>query len=103
MSISMRLAIPAPAVTDAAPTRLRVRVAATGNDGSLPVARAAVQAETGALRGCASLPSKPLGAAQPCRSRGAPSCVTRRRTSACAPSSGSPPEPSRECLTCLLS
>ncbi|ONM25521.1 Cold-regulated 413 inner membrane protein 2 chloroplastic [Zea mays] len=50
MSISMRLAIPAPAVTDAAPTRLRVRVAATGNDGSLPVARAAVQAETGALR-----------------------------------------------------
>ncbi|AQL03389.1 Retrovirus-related Pol polyprotein LINE-1 [Zea mays] len=60
MSISMRLAIPAPAVTDAAPTRLRVRVAATGNDGSLPVARAAVQAETGALRGCASLPSKPL-------------------------------------------
>ncbi|PWZ10079.1 hypothetical protein Zm00014a_043314 [Zea mays] len=71
MSISMQLAIPAPAVTAAAPTRLRVRAAAAGNDGSLPVARVAVQAETGALRGCASLPSKPLGAAQPCRSRGA--------------------------------
>ncbi|AQK92780.1 Cold-regulated 413 inner membrane protein 2 chloroplastic [Zea mays] len=50
MSISMRLAIPAPAVTAAAPTRLRVRAAAAGNDDSLPVARVAVQAETGALR-----------------------------------------------------
>ncbi|PWZ17116.1 Cold-regulated 413 inner membrane protein 2, chloroplastic [Zea mays] len=71
MSISMRLAIPAPAVTAAAPTRLRVRAAAAGNGGSLPVARAAVRAETVALRGCASLPKKPLGAGQPCRSRGA--------------------------------
>jgi hypothetical protein len=34
---------------------------------------------------------------------GPPPCVTRRRTSARAPSSGSPPEPARECLTCLLS
>ncbi|CAN6336788.1 unnamed protein product [Urochloa humidicola] len=66
MSISMRLAIPAPAA--AAPPMLRVRAAA-GNAGSLP----ALRAGTGALRGCASLPLKPvqLGAGQPSRRRGA--------------------------------
>ncbi|CAN6359118.1 unnamed protein product [Urochloa humidicola] len=70
MSISMRLAIPAPAA--APPTRLRVRAAA-GNASSLPVPRAALL--TNALRGCASLPLKPqplgAGAGQPSRRRGA--------------------------------
>ncbi|CAL4901781.1 unnamed protein product [Urochloa decumbens] len=69
MSISMRLAIPAPA---AAPPRLRVQAAA-GNGSSLPVPRVALRTETNALRGCASLPLKPqpLGAGQPSRRRGA--------------------------------
>ncbi|CAN6331972.1 unnamed protein product [Urochloa humidicola] len=71
MSISMRLAIPAPAA--APPTRLRVRAAA-GNASSLPVPRAALRTETNALRGCASLPlmkPQPLGADQPSQRRGA--------------------------------
>ncbi|RCV16506.1 hypothetical protein SETIT_3G144000v2 [Setaria italica] len=72
MSISMRLAIPAPAAT-VAPPRLRVRAA--GNAGSLPAARVALRTETDALRGCASLPLKPqplaAGADQPSRRRGA--------------------------------
>ncbi|KAJ1264118.1 hypothetical protein BS78_09G237800 [Paspalum vaginatum] len=60
MSISMRLAAAA-APAPVAPPRLRVRAAA------LPVARAAPRTETGALRGCASLPLKPqpLGAGLP--------------------------------------
>ncbi|CAN6345838.1 unnamed protein product [Urochloa humidicola] len=72
MSISMRLAIPAPAAAAAPPMRLRVRAPA-GNAGSLPVPRAALRTETNALRGCASLPLKPqpLGAGQPSRRRGA--------------------------------
>ncbi|TVU20287.1 hypothetical protein EJB05_36491 [Eragrostis curvula] len=70
MTISMRLAFPAPAAPPAVPTRLRVRAA------SLPVARvAALRTETNALRGCASLPLKPqplgAGAGQPCQRRGA--------------------------------
>ncbi|CAL4894890.1 unnamed protein product [Urochloa decumbens] len=72
MSISMRLAIPAPAA--AAPPRLRVRAAA-GNASSLPVPRVVLRAETNALRGCALLPLKPqplgAGAGQPSRRRGA--------------------------------
>nr|CAB3460707.1 unnamed protein product [Digitaria exilis] len=73
MSISMRLAIPAPAAATAAPPRLRVRAA--GNWARLPAARVALRMETGALRGCASLPLKPqplgTGAGQPSRRRGA--------------------------------
>ncbi|KAG2625731.1 cold-regulated 413 inner membrane protein 1, chloroplastic-like [Panicum virgatum] len=73
MSISMRLAIPAPAAATVAPPRLRVRPA--GNGGSLPAARVALRTETAALRGCASLPLKPqplgAGAGQPSRRRGA--------------------------------
>ncbi|KAK3137981.1 hypothetical protein QOZ80_5AG0362890 [Eleusine coracana subsp. coracana] len=68
MSISMRLAFPAPPV---ARPQLSVRAASS----SLPVARVAAQRrEADALRGCASLPLKPLplGAGQPsCRRRGA--------------------------------
>ena len=48
MSISMRLAIPAPAAATVAPPRLRVRPA--GNGGSLPAARVALRTETAALR-----------------------------------------------------
>jgi hypothetical protein len=48
MSISMRLAIPAPAAAIVAPPRLRVRAA--GNGGSLPAASVALRTETAALR-----------------------------------------------------
>ncbi|RLN00542.1 hypothetical protein C2845_PM06G02440 [Panicum miliaceum] len=74
MSISMRLAIPAPAAATVAPPRLRVRPA--GNGGSLPAARVALRTETVTVRhgGCASLPLKPqplgAGAGQPSRRRG---------------------------------
>uniref|UniRef100_A0A0A8XXQ1 Uncharacterized protein n=1 Tax=Arundo donax TaxID=35708 RepID=A0A0A8XXQ1_ARUDO len=74
MSISIRLAIPAPAAAPVVPPRLRVRTAGSSG-GSLPVARVALRTETNALRGCASLPLKPqplgAGAGQPCRRRGA--------------------------------
>ncbi|KAL6618763.1 hypothetical protein ACP70R_033902 [Stipagrostis hirtigluma subsp. patula] len=64
MSISMRLAIPAPAAAAPVvlPPRLRVRAAGTAGSGAQSVARVAQR--TDALRGCASLPLKPqpLGA-----------------------------------------
>lgn len=64
MSISLRLAIPTAAPCPVLPRAARP----AGNAGCSPAAR------TAALRGCVSLPMKPLplgaGAVRPCRSRG---------------------------------
>ncbi|KAL6610767.1 hypothetical protein ACP70R_040736 [Stipagrostis hirtigluma subsp. patula] len=64
MSISMRLAIPAPAAAVLPPPRLRVRAAGSAGSGARSVARGGLRTDTDALRGCASLPLKPqpLGA-----------------------------------------